>query len=303
MRLSLTFCVLFSLLLDPGLTSAAQPVCIGYLKDGDLYSQCGGDSVRVTHTGDISDFAVVEDGSALAVEQEYTVAKTRDNEGTRGDCEVRVMAFTPAFKSRSLNHRCGQLRATCGTITLEEGSGRTFDLLRDKPLQISGYQRFRCSADRTVVAGWPDGGSKRFALGSRTKDVAPFAGDASVSPSGMIAYYTEASNDNSVCVFAEMQPPQCLKNADAFDRISVSDSGQSLFTTHIDGGCVYRRMKITRAKPPATGDDQCVGIATWDSASGKKIVEELAGHPQWLTEKAVQTLELCSHAPTGCVTP
>lgn len=149
--------------------------------------------------------------------------------------------------------------------------------------------------------GWPEDSDNNFSLGKTSiTQIAPVAGGASISRSGLVGYFTEASNDNSVCELDRADKQICLKGADAFDRISVSDSGEALFTTHVDGGCFYRKHKIARANPPQTGDDQCVGIAIWMPGSGKVVVKELAKHPQWLTPKAAEALRTCAATSQGC---
>jgi hypothetical protein len=295
------YCV-FCLLTLLHVSAVAQPSCYAYLRDGDVYATCDGVRLRLTNTADLADFAVSNDGAAIAVEREYVIGRTSDNSGTLGDCRVDLYSLSAISSPSSIEHSCGDLYASCGTILLEDRMKGVFDAVAGKKLQIDGYRRFVCNADRSVVAGWPGYNDQNFSLGTTTiRRVEAVAGGASVSPSGAISYFTDASNTNSVCQMDRTGKPLCLKKADAFGRISVSNSGEVLFTTHTKDGCFYRSGKVTKAQPPATGNDQCPGIALWKPGSGKVIVEELAKHPQWLAEKAADAVKACAATSQGCI--
>lgn len=270
----------------------AESPCFAYLQDGDVYADCGKDSLRLTTTGDLTDFAITDDGSALAIEREFTIARTRDSVGQVGDCEIQILSLSSNAPPRTINHSCGSLYATCGSILLEQRTNGVEDLIAGKTVRIAGYQRFVCDSKRTVVAGWPGDGNQSFSVGKDSiRQIAEVAGGASVSPSGIVSYFTEASNRNQVCELSRGGGQLCLNDADAFDRISVSDFEEILFTTHTDGGCLYHNYKVTKVTPPGTGNDQCLGIAIWKPSSGKAVVKELAKHPQWLTSQAAEALK------------
>jgi len=282
-------------------SAVARPSCFAYLRNGDVYATCDGAQLRLTKTADVADFAISDDGAAIAVEREYVIGRTSDNSGTIADCKVDLYGLPTMSSASSLGHSCGALYASCGTILLEDRTTGVLDAITGKKLQLDGYRRFVCNADRSVVAGWPHDNDRDFSLGTTTtRRVEAVAGGASVSPSGVIGYFTAASNTNSVCQIDRRGKALCLKEADAFGRISVSDSGEVLFTTHTEDGCFYRSGKVTKAQTPATGNDQCLGIAVWKPGSAKVIVEELAKHPQWLTEKAADAVKTCAATPQGC---
>lgn len=283
-------------------SAVAQSSCYAYLRDGDVYATCGGSRLRLTNTADLSDFAISNDGAAIAVEREHIIGRTADKSGALLDCTVELYGLSAISSASSIEHSCGDLYASCGTILLEDRATGVVDVRAGKKLQIDGYRRFVCNADRSVVAGWPGYNDQNFSLGTTTiRRIEAVAGGASVSPSGAISYFTDASNTNSVCQMQRTGKPLCLEKADAFGRISVTNSGEVLFTTHAEGGCSYRGGKVTKAQPPATGDDQCLGIAVWKPGSAKVVVEELAEHPQWLTEEASDAMKACEATPQGCI--
>jgi hypothetical protein len=298
-RLAITIIAFACLLVEA--RAVAETPCFAYLQDGDIYMACGDQTLRLTNRGDVSDFAVADDGSAVAVKYEYVVGRTKDSAGRLGDCDVLIYSLSSNAPPRTIRHSCSGLYATCGTVLLQGSTEEAEDVLARKQLRISGYRRFVCSRDRSVVAGWPRDGSHDFSVGEMSmRVVAPVAGGASVSPSGIVSYFTEGSNDNSLCELRPADKQICLKNADAFGAISVSDSGETLFTTHTDGGCFYRKHRVVKAHPPATGDDQCLGIAMWKPGADKVLVKELAEHPQWLTHGAVETLKSCAAKGKDC---
>jgi hypothetical protein len=283
-------------------SAVAQTSCYAYLRNGNVYATCGKSQLRLTNTADLADFAISDDGAAIAVKREYVIGRTSDNSGTVGDCRVDLYSLSAISSALSIEHSCGDLYASCGTILLEDRMKGVLDAIAGKKLQIDGYRRFVCNADRSVVGGWPGYNDQNFSVGTTTiRRIEAVAGGASVSPSGTISYFTDGSNTNSVCQMDQTGKPLCLKKADAFGRISVSNSGEVLFTTHTGDGCFYRNGKVTKAQPPATGDDQCLGIAVWKPGSAKVVVEEIAKHPQWLTEKAANAVKACATTSQGCI--
>jgi hypothetical protein len=283
-------------------SAVAQTSCFAYLRGGDVYANCGGPRLRLTNSADFADFAISDDGKTIAVERRVVIGSTSDKSGTVINCTIDLYRISTGSKVWRLENSCGTLYASCGTILLEDRTTGVIDVLAGKNLQIDGYRRFVCNADRSLVAGWPGDNDRDFSLGTTTmRRIEAVVGDASVSPSGAISYFTDTSDTNSVCQMGRTEKALCLREADAFGRISVSDSGEVLFTTHTEGGCLYKRGKVTKAKPPATGDDQCFGVATWKPGSAKVVVEELAEQPQWLTETAADAVKACAATSQGCV--
>lgn len=302
MMKTLTICHILCLLAVLHGGAVAQSPCFAYLRDGDVYAKCGGSQLRLTYAANFADFAISDDGANIAVKRESVIGKTSDDSGTLGDCRVELYSLSTAASVSSIEHSCGDLYASCGTILLEDHIKGVHDVIAGKKLQIAGYRRFVCSADRSIVVGWPGYNDQNFSLGTTTIGrIEVVAGGASVSPSGAIGYFTDTSNTNSVCQMDRTGKPLCQKGADAFGRISVSDSGEVLFTTHTENGCFYRRGKVIKAQPPESGDDECLGIAMWKRGSSKLVVEELAEYPQWLTDKAADAVKACATKPRGCI--
>jgi hypothetical protein len=273
-----------------------QSPCFAYLQDGDVYAKCSGEVIRLTPTRDVSDFAIADDGSVLALERERVIGLTKDGSGAIADCDVRLYRLSSNTTPRTIPHACGGLYASCGTLVIEDRTKGVDDLLTGTKIQIEGFKSFSCSANKTVVAGWRGSCCHDFVVQApQTSYAEPVAGGASVSAAGTVAYFTEGSNDNSLCVIDGGGKRSCLKHADAFGKLSVSDSGDVLFTTHTEGGCRYRKGSITKVRPPDSGDDQCLGISVWNPSSGSKfLVKELAQRPQWLTPEAWSAINNCA---------
>ena len=275
-----------------------QSPCFAYLQNGDVYAKCSGDVLRLTRSHDLSDFAIADNGSVLAIKRERVIGLTKDGSGAIMDCDVRLYSLSSNTTPRTIPHACGQLYASCGTVVLDDRTTGTEDLITGTPIHREGLRSFLCSANKTVVAGWREYCCHDFLVrGPSVTQVEPIAGGASVSPAGVVAYFsrglTGLSSNNSLCVIERGGNRTCLKDADAFGKLSVSDSGDVLFTTHTEGGCRYHKNSITRAKPPHFGNDQCLGIAIWNPSSGKALVKDLAQRPQWLTPEAWSAIRKC----------
>lgn len=282
--------------------AVAQNACFSLLNDSDVWLHCGSKEIRVTTTQDVTDFAVEKDGRYLAVERQHMLRRTKNT--TFIDCSTSLYDLSSSRAIRETQHLCGQLYATCGTILLETRNKGVHDLVAGTQMTAAGYKRFVCSGNRSVVAGWPGESDKDLLVGQgSSRKLAAVAGDASVNDAGQIAYWTESSNANSVCVATRSNNPVCLNEADAFGRISISESGEVLFNTHTEGSCWYRKGRVVRAQSPGGGDDQCLGIALWRPGSTKVIVRDLVRRPQWLSVSAAAAVRRCSTSKHGCVPP
>ena len=90
-------------------TAVARPhSCFAYLRDGDVYATCDGAQLRLTKTADIADFAISDEGAAIAVEREYALGRTSDNSGTIGDCKLDLYSLPAISSASSLGHTGGR---------------------------------------------------------------------------------------------------------------------------------------------------------------------------------------------------
>jgi len=276
-----------------------QSPCFAYLENGDVYASCSGEVVRLTRTRDASDFAIADTGSTLAVKRERVVGRTKDGNGVIVDCNVRLYSLSADTLPRTMvDHGCGELFSSCGTLLRQDRTEEPEDILTRTQIDIEGLKSFLCSANKTVVAGWRERCCHDFLVrGPSVSQAEPIVDGASVSPAGVVAYVSSGlsgpSSENSLCVINNAGNRRCLKDADAFGKLSVSDSGEVLFTTHTEGGCRYRKNSIIRAIPPEFGDDQCLGVAIWIPGSAKQLVKDLVQRPQWLTSEAWFGIRSC----------
>ncbi len=273
-------------------------VCFGFLQNGDVYVKCNGTTQRITQLDSVTDFAVAADGSRIALIRSKGVGRRKggrtiasavlENARLRGGLPSHLL---PATSFTGLVASCGTIFTFSGSSArnLDEGARLGFDL----------YNSFRCSSDRKVVvgtlesecrvlkSGWPpDHDLVTASLHSRLY--------YDVSPSGnFIASYADAK----LCVREGGKPARCVSDIDAFDRISVSDTGDVLFTTHWDGTCSYKDMWHISKKPlPGyDGADQCIAVGAWrPDYSEPKILEALARDPQWITSEVSAALRAWS---------
>ncbi|HLB87206.1 MAG TPA: hypothetical protein VJK29_06095 [Terriglobales bacterium] len=170
------------------------------------------------------------------------------------------------------------------------------DLIGETALELKPYGDFRCSSDRKIILGTtvadhgvlmgglpPD---RRIArLKGRGREV-----KYDVSPGGRyIAYF----DYGKLCVEQFGSASTCVADVEAFDRISVSDSGEVFFTSHTNGTCYYRDTWHVSKKPlPGYSQaDECHAVFSWRLGEKAPVMLEFLGrNPQWLTPEAASAL-------------
>lgn len=315
-----TVCYLLLLVFGCGALSEAQasPVvpCYAFLKGNayqasDLYTACEGENKRITTTGDVWDFAVAADGSALALrrprgtEQVYDV----DHRPIKvPHFEFQVVSLKANFQARwtSLGGKgsldphfatilaVGSLHPYCGTILsverhfwdpslAREVSYDVYDPLRDQPLTMPPYIAFGCSSDKKAVLGYLDADLHALWTGLPPKRkieppahvgiILPF----DISPNGQYIAYAFEPADSALCVDKDEERVGCLRGlSSSAAKVSVSDTGDVLY----DGG---------------TGETcngwQCMGIFYWRPGSEKpEILQPVGWFAQWISPQTAAAL-------------
>jgi hypothetical protein len=277
--------------------AATPPPCFAYILDGDVWFRCNGQAHRVTTQGDITDFAISQD--TLAWERRHEEA----------DIESFPLNGQPG---PYLDPRGGpsRLYASCGTILHvrygydERGfpTGRAVSVLEvpgAKPVALGSYVGFRCSTDRKVVVGTTDGGATLFEglppsemLAGPSKLYWYFKyHDYDVSPGGDYVAYL---GPLGVYVRKNGLPPAEVH--DGFeDRVSISDVGEVLYSTHWDEHtCSYKDPwhASLQPRPGYTEGDLCQAVAMWHPGLREpEILVPLARDPQWISAKTAERLE------------
>src|ERR1035438_994923 len=81
-RLAITIIAFACLLVEA--RAVAETPCFAYLQDGDIYMACGDQTLRLTNRGDVSDFAVADDGSAVGGKDENVGGRNKDTNRKNG---------------------------------------------------------------------------------------------------------------------------------------------------------------------------------------------------------------------------
>ena len=200
--------------------------CFAFLLKGDVATVCHGKTIRITHRGDIEDFAVSDERSSLA----YVTSRV-----IKRDATATFEAATTAV----VNLKTGDVRrvegvdrivSTCGGILPNEIEPETStrDLNTGEDVRFPPYVRFRCSSDRRVIVGITKNGSSQDQMSDLYEEVPPStqiaaAGDVSVhyfniSPDGSkIAWFNDV---RPLCVYSGPSSTQCVDHATITDPVS-----------------------------------------------------------------------------------
>jgi hypothetical protein len=298
-------------------STVRQAPCYAFLKgdafiDSDLYVTCKGKTERITNGGDICDFAVAGDGSALALLRHRGIEKGVDVDGNPVDVarkEIQIVSLEPAFQRRwsARDEGNAELVSSCGTVLAVSHAiwgpyggfkqiHTTRDVLSGKPLSFAPYLTFRCSSDHRAIVGQISTDRRLLNSGfppQRTIIEAPKSSIVAlydISPDGQyVAYVTDA-----LCVDKNGKNLGCVSGWGTYpQKISVSDSGGVLF----DGGTGERCYFDTAGNSspnslPGYADmEECMGISYWRPGDkGPRVLEIPGRNPQWITLRAAAAL-------------
>lgn len=274
--------------------------CYAFLRgnahqSSDLYVACEGKNKRITKVGDIWDFAVAADGSALALRRQRGTQRGRDSYGGPIDIphfEVEVVSLKPDFQRRwspvegraSLYPYCGAILALARDVY--PGSGgppkvtySTHNVLTGRPLSLPPYVAFGCSADKKTVVGYLDVDrhtlwagmppQRRIVHAAQGGSVFPY----DISPNGQYVGYAA---DDALCVDKSGQNLGCVRGWSV--KISVSDWGAILYDDGTGETCAGW---------------ECMGIFYWRPGTGEpKVIEAVGWYAQWITPKVAAALRV-----------
>ena len=286
-------------------------LCYAFLKERDLYVNCGAKAERITAESDIADFAVAMDGAAVALVKEHGTEKSMDGHDIpRRDIELVMLK--PGFQRRWLPRVEGSpgVEASCGTILAVWGgiwsrpSGgfkvdwTARDAFTGKEVRYDGYFDFVCSSDRKTVVGCINSDARILMSGvpprlqvmeaTANEIVIPY----NISPNGKYVAYVA----NELCVASHERTLGCLQwSGTRPGEVSVSDSMGVL----LDGGtgqthrCFFNAAGQLSFKPlPGYSKEvECMGVALWRPGDKTAQVLEMFGwSPQWITPEAAAAL-------------
>jgi hypothetical protein len=259
----------------------AQPKdpCFAFLLKGDITAVCEGKTTQITHRGDVQNFAVSDDIATMAY--------------ISGGAGVATVVNLKTATTKKVPG-ADEVVATCGGILpIPVGASATIhDVVTGAELTYPPYLRFRCSADRKTVVGITQHQlylgvppATKVAAGSEVHDLY-----FNISPSGAkVAYFNDVK---PLCLFSGTGPAQCVEHETMSDVISVNDSGELLAASGTGKGCVYKSAyNFTPAKPPDSGDDECLGIGYWKPGmSAIVFLVDVGRNPQWLRPETARLL-------------
>jgi hypothetical protein len=278
--------------------SASEAPCYAFQNNGDIYVSCQGRKEKVTDGGTVIGFAVARDGSSVVlnrhkfrVQGEGSVEQTPDR--------VEIISLEGDFPTRTLpGMRWHRLVPSCGTVLVfapPQGSSAQ-DLLHGSRLCFEDYVHFRCSADRSVVAGVTAANREVLKTGvppQRQIVAAPPQHGRilyDVSPNGRFVGYYWAGE---LCVSERDGGRTCIHFANSHDRLSVSDSGEIVLDVGTGETCYFRDMWHGSLEPLPGYDegDECMGVGYWKPGErAPRILERLGRNPQWITPRAAEAL-------------
>jgi len=293
----------------PVLTAAKQnaqaalpkDLCYSFLRDGDVWTLCGGKQEHLPLNGRVWHYAVSSDGSSFAF-------ITEEPSSTRGGIahkKLQVVSLKSEHKTEVKETSLDFLSASCGAIVgYQAGTRETRDVTSGQLLSISSRQFIKCDSSRRTIVGWDDLNAKSATLTVQVNETEAEKVPASttgghnfgVSPSGeYIAFFSEKSGSDQLCIQRVGSAAQCAGGIDVvgFDGISLSDSGAALFTGHTGKGCFYKDMGHFSEKPRAgySSEDECVAVYYWQvDRSAPALIEGLARYSQWISPEAAERL-------------
>jgi len=284
---------------DMSAPSLSDSLCFAYEYSGDVYLQCKGRTDRMTLLKNVDSFAIAPDGSSFAV--------------IRGNRTLEVASTQLGSRPRAAKlDSNSELYASCGTIlrlsqdpslliiprapSLGGMLGIVHDVLSGQRLTYPPHRVFRCSADRSVLAGTTDPYRSVLMEGyppqrevARSPDEG-FSFDYDLSPDGRFLAYGIAS---SLCVERQGSRIGCFSELAGPGRISVSNSGTVLFGSYFNRTCHYGpgdRISFDPI-PGEIESGECYAIMLWTPPDKKPTVLKLgAGEPQWISPETASKL-------------
>lgn len=281
----------------------SKSLCYAFLREGDVWTVCGGKREHIVFGGEVLHYAVSSDGSYFA----FLSKPHQSRQGAPANNNLVLISLGPGFETTRTQTEFRFLRPTCGTIlAFRAGSGDATDVFTGRVLNFPPDRFFRCSSDRRVIVGWAELNATSSELivtmnGKEEKRVPIFINgghDFNVSPNGQYLTYFRAtgSQTTQVCVAKIDDGPACVQEDGdevGMDGISLSNLGEVLYTGHTGQGCYYKDMEhFSKTRLPGySGEDSCVGVYFWHSRSQHPtLIEDLARYPQWITPEAAIAL-------------
>jgi hypothetical protein len=246
----------------------------------EISLHCNGATTRVATGAKVTQFAVDQDGSTLALLRlRFTQVSRRTMLGyyELGVVDLRGQG---TILTSPVDHIGEGVMSTCGTILLFERS-KARDLIGGSGLKMKPYKNFRCSADRQIVVGVKEWTSDELMVGSRPRQTVisrtPYS-HFDLSPNGRyLAYFT--SDWQQLCVAVIQGRTTCTKNISKPFPISVSNEGAVLFTVSTDGSAYWKpgqqsptRIEEPGANPQWLSARAASALVKWSTTHGK---------PQW----------------------
>ncbi len=271
----------FLALLTIAVGCCAQPAapCYAFLLKGDISTVCQGKAAVITHRGDVASFAVSDEQATLA----YVTGKS---------AAATVVNLKTGASKRFEN--VDGVVSSCGSIQPIPlaSTATTRDLITGGELSFAPYSRFRCSADRRVVAGITQ---HDLYLGVPPAAKMAAAGDVddlyfNVSPDGSkVAWFNSV---RPLCVAAPPAKAQCVDHETMSDPVSVNDAGELLAAAGTGKGCDYKTAyNFSPARQANGGDDECLGIGYWKPGIPAIVfLQEIGRNPQWLKPETAKLL-------------
>ena len=284
-----------SLLLACALSAAAlapvQPagpsLCYAFNREGNIILTCQGKTERITQSGDIGSFAIDTTGSWIAFVR-----------NPFGRATLKLISLHAPFNARIVRQAMGALTSSCGTILFLKApiSGTQEDLITSEPPIFDSQVEALCSADRSVVLGWKH--PHTLLLKKPGSSFAAVSEDVvlhqyGVSPNGRYLAYGKL---DEICRTKIDGATHCVASSPvAFERFSVTDDGDVLFTANSETGqgCFFKSQwhQSPRPKPGFKTEDSCTEIVLW--RPGMKSPEPLQPYgldAQWLSPQAAEAL-------------
>ena len=252
----------------------------------------------------MNSFAIAEQQGVLGIVTAWTVIGANSASLMNMDLAIDLKAVQAKFAgdAHKLVSTCGGLFGVVGTKRFPGWS----NLLTGPGVPPNPYAWFRCSSDRSVIAGIVESNRALYVGADRETQVAPRGGAAyyefNVSPNGK--YLAYASDRQPLCVW-RAGVSECA-SADATDSshdlVSVRDDGEVLVALATRDLCVYKSDTVFS---PARANDKkntaaCPGIAHWRSGmKSPEIIEWLGRAPQWISPDTANLLLKWSHTTKG----
>jgi hypothetical protein len=250
---------------DPQTSTSSS--CYAVLPTGkEILLNCNGQQHSIPTGADVWDFAVDQDGSTLALKRPVFhrggwVTFDLGVLDLNGQTSVRVSAG---------KEDPWRLVPSCGTILVFTGS-RARDVIHGSKLTMKPYSKFRCSSDRSVVAGVKKlRGVEIEVLLPLQRMVIPRDPNTEfeLSPNGRYLAYMQRYD--LMCVTEIGTAPACTPvEMGLRGPFSVSDEGEILFGSETQAG----------------------GLAYWKPGQPSPMsLQEVGTHPQWVTARAASAL-------------